>query len=599
MKFLFKSRHLGIAALIMGGSVLLSRFMGLIRDTVIGHFYGASGESDIYFASFFVPDFINYLLAGGYFSITLIPVLSRCFTEDKDSGWRLFSAVFWWVCIFITLLTALAFIFSPSLSQVAGPGFSEAAQERLAMFLRIILPAQMFFLPGACLTAILYLRRHFIIPALTPLIYNGAIILLGLFFINQGMIGFCWGVLLGACVGSFLLPLWGVWYGSRYETPNNAPPSDARPNHKNSVPENLTGRFALTFTLKHPELKKIVLLALPLMLGQSMVVLDEQFNRIFGSLAGEGAVSLLNYARRLMQVPIGVVAQAAGVASFPFLAHLAAMQDRQEFNATLQSAIKNVFAVLAPICAFMILTAQPLIALIYQHGDFTANFTLETALLLRLMLLGVIFWGAQQLLGRAFYACENTLTPALIGTAVTALVVPVYFVSVEYLQAKGVALTSIVGVAAYTLLLSIFWRRKHGGAALKGTVAHAWLACVCSALATLPAFGVYWLLQNFVFITSTLLLALSTLILCGLVFTPAYLLACRLIAPALLAPLAPLPRRLTRFLPTALAAPLCKLLAAPALASQPAPIQKKQAQNQGQAQVQAQDKASAEENAKE
>lgn len=554
MKFLFKSRHLGIAALIMGGSVLLSRFMGLIRDTVIGHFYGASGESDIYFASFFVPDFINYLLAGGYFSITLIPVLSRCFAKDKDSGWRLFSAVFWWVCIFITLLTALAFIFSPSLSQVAGPGFSQPAQERLAMFLRIILPAQMFFLPGACLTAILYLRRHFIIPALTPLVYNGAIILLGLFFIRQGMVGFCWGVLLGACVGSFLLPLWGVWHGSRYESPN----------HQNSDVENLTGRFALTFTFSHPELKKIVLLALPLMLGQSMVVLDEQFNRIFGSLAGEGAVSLLNYARRLMQVPIGVVAQAAGVASFPFLAHLAALQDKQQFNATLQSAIKNVFAVLAPICAFMILTAQPLIALIYQHGGFTANFTLETALLLRIMLLGVIFWGAQQLLGRAFYACENTLTPALIGTAVTVLVVPVYFLSVHFLQAKGVALTSIVGVAAYTLLLSIFWRRKHGGAALKGTVAHAILACVCSTLAVLPAFGVYWLLQNFGSMANTLLLALSSLMLCGLVFTPAYLFACRLLGPELLAPLAPLGRRLNRYLPAALALPLQKLLAAPA-----------------------------------
>ncbi len=320
MSILFKSRHLGIAALIMGTSVLLSRFMGLLRDMVIGHFYGASAETDIYFASFMVPDFINYLLAGGYFSITLIPVLSRCFANNKADGWKLFSAVFWWVCIFILVLTLLAFIFAPQLTHIVAPGFSPEGKERLAFFLRIILPAQAFFLPGACLTAILYLRRHFAVPALTPLIYNGAIIIFGLLLIERGMIGFCWGVLIGALCGSFLLPLWAVYKGSQ----QTSDPTTAE--------EDITGKFKLSLTLKHPELKKIVLLALPLMLGQSMVVLDEQFFRIFGSLAEVGSVSLLNYARRLMQVPVGVVAQAAGVASFPFLAHLAATRNTDRFN---------------------------------------------------------------------------------------------------------------------------------------------------------------------------------------------------------------------------------------------------------------------------
>lgn len=541
---LFKSRRLGAAALIMGLSVLLSRFMGLLRDMVIGHFYGAGTESDIYFASFMVPDFINYLLAGGYFSITLIPVLSRCFAKNQADGWRLFSAVFWWVCILIFCFTLAAFIFAPQLSQITAPGFSDAARERLVFFLRIILPAQAFFLPGACLTAILYLRRHFAVPALTPLIYNGAIIICGLLLIKQGMTGFCLGVLLGAFTGSFLLPLWAVWRGSR--TVAAADGTESNGKTENSGPagsaENTTGEFRLSLTLTHPELKKIFILALPLMLGQSMVVLDEQFFRIFGSLAGEGGVSLLNYARRLMQVPVGVVAQAAGVASFPFLAQLAAGGQTARFNQTLQTALKNVFAVLAPVCACMILLARPIIAVIYQHGDFSAADTADAALLLRVMLVGVIFWGAQQLLGRAFYAAENTLTPALCGTAATVVFLPLYYWATLRWGTVGIAGVSVLGVSAYAGLIAAAWCRQHGREALRGTVAHGLAACLLSGVALLPSGAIFYLLAPHLPLNPVGYLL--QMLICGAIFCLIYLTASRLLCPALLAPLAPLGKRL-------------------------------------------------------
>lgn len=179
----------------------------------------------------------------------------------------------------------------------------------LAHFLRIILPAQVFFLPGACVSALLYIRKQFLAPALTPLIYNGCIIAGGLLVTGRGMEGFCWGVLFGAALGSFLLPV-------------VAARSSGSP-----LPEGIPAGLRLRFNLRHPLLKRLLLLALPLMLGVSIVAMDEQFVRIFGSMAGEGAVSLLSYARRIMLVPVGVVAQAAGVASFPFLAALAARGD--------------------------------------------------------------------------------------------------------------------------------------------------------------------------------------------------------------------------------------------------------------------------------
>ena len=103
---------MGIAALIMAGSVFLSRLMGLVRDKVVSWQFGAGAESDVYFAAFVVPDFLNYLLAGGYISITLIPLLSKRFEEDEADGWRFFSAVFWWAALGIAALTAVAWIFA-------------------------------------------------------------------------------------------------------------------------------------------------------------------------------------------------------------------------------------------------------------------------------------------------------------------------------------------------------------------------------------------------------------------------------------------------------------------------------------------------------
>ncbi|MDL2313863.1 murein biosynthesis integral membrane protein MurJ [Desulfovibrio sp. OttesenSCG-928-C14] len=444
MNFMTSTQRLGPAALIMGASVFLSRFMGLIRDMVISYCHGAGAETDIYFASFVIPDFINYLLAGGYFSITLIPLLSRFFKNSEEDGWRFFSSAFWWIVIAISSLTALAWIFAAPLSALAAPGFTPEAQARLTSFLRIILPAQICFLPGACFTALLFMRRQFAVPALTPLIYNGCIIICGLIFFRinpeAGMEGFCWGVLAGAALGSLILPMLAV----------------------------RAGGLKLYPLLSHPGLKKFILLSLPLMLGQSIVVLDEYFIRIFGSIGPEGSVSLLNYARRVMMVPVGVIAQAAGVASYPFLAALAAAGDTEKFNATLNKALLTALAVIMPLGLWMASCSEFIVRLLFEKGRFTYTDSETTGLLLTIMLLGVGFWAIQQIVGRGFYARENTLTPVLAGTLGTVLALPLYFWLGQQLGPMGVALAGLAGLLLYTIFLVQRWYAHYGGQALTG-----------------------------------------------------------------------------------------------------------------------------------
>ena len=197
----------------MAMSIFLSRIMGLVRDKVISWQFGAGSESDIYFTAFVVPDFINHLLAGGYISITLIPLLSQIFEKDENDGWKFFGAVSTWALLLIVLFTGIAYVTAPELSALIAPGFSEEQIARLAHFLRIILPAQIFFILGSCFTAILYIRKQFTIPALTPLIYNGAIIAGGLIYSKNGMEGYCWGVLVGAGIGALILPMIAVARG--------------------------------------------------------------------------------------------------------------------------------------------------------------------------------------------------------------------------------------------------------------------------------------------------------------------------------------------------------------------------------------------------
>jgi putative peptidoglycan lipid II flippase len=462
MVFWKTRQQIGLAAIIVGGGILLSRFMGLFRDKLISLLFGATQESDLYFAAFVIPDFINYMLAGGYFSVTLIPFLTKYFEEDEEDGWRFFSSVFFWVAVLICALTFVAFLFAPKLARLAAPGLTTGALSRLAFFLRIILPAQIFFLCGSCFSAILFMRKQFFIPAMVSIVYNLFIIIGGVLFRARGMEGFCWGVLVGSFIGNFLLPLLAVRSG---------------------------GGLSMRFPGFHPGLKKYVLVALPLMIGQSITVVDEQFVRIFGSLAGVGAISWLSYARRIMMVPVSVVAQAAGVASYPFMAELFAKNELSRLYRTINSALQNVITLLIPLSIWMILVAEPTIRLIFQQGRFGISDTVHTARLLEILLICVPCWGYQQVLGRAFYSRLDTLTPAVLGTSVTLLMIPVFYSLTVRTGAMGVACASAASLFFYSAALTFRWKARFGAAAFAGLLSGTGKVLIVSAVSVVPAWA--------------------------------------------------------------------------------------------------------------
>lgn len=434
-------RRMGVAAAIVAGGVLLSRMLGLVRQIVFAWLLGAGATGDEYFVAFLIPDLLNYLLAGAYMAITLIPILTRRFAKgDEADAWRAFWAIARPLAIGITLLVVVAMPFVEPILRAVEPGFTDAQVANATRLTRIVLPAQIFFILGQLLTAVQFARERFVIPALGPLIYNIAIIaggvLGGFGRDNPSADGFAWGALVGAILGIFVLQAWGAWRAGL--------------------------RFPTGSIRHHPSVRRYFALAIPLMLGQSLVVLDEQLGRTFGSLIEDGGVSWLTFGRQTMLVPVGVIAQAAGVATYPFLARLVAEGKHHEMAAAVTRALKYVVSFSLAALAGLMALSVPVVALLYQRGSFDATDTVATAGTVVFFALGIPLWGIQQILSRGFYAREQMWAPVVVGTLSTAAAIPIYWGLYESMGVDGLALASTLSIFVYTVALAGVWYGRTG-----------------------------------------------------------------------------------------------------------------------------------------
>ncbi len=444
----FRQSRMGVAALVVSAGILLSRLLGFARDVVMTALLGATVDSDIYFAAFFIPDILFYLMAGGYLSITFIPILTRIGDEPAEIN-KAFTAVAKPITSVMAALTAAAMVWAdrlvdlvyvrfvdllPGSPTATALGPAELAQ--VTDLTRIVLPAQLFFMVGSLLMAVQYAQRHFLVPSLAPVVYNLGIIVggaIGYWTGTPGPAGFAWGALAGAVAGNFLLQAAGA--------------------------RRLGLRWVSGTPWRTPVLSEYLLLAIPLMLGQSIAVLDEQFVRVFGQSLGEAAISELNYGRRLTMLPVGVIAQAAGVAAYPFLAELAANERWTELRAKLHEALRyTVFAGLGA-TALVLATSQVAVRVAFQRANFDSAATIGTATALALFSLAIPLWGAHQIYARGFYALRRMWTPVIVGTVWTALAIPLYVVLIDSFGQRGLPMASVAAMAGYTLTLAAVWYR--------------------------------------------------------------------------------------------------------------------------------------------
>lgn len=356
-------------------------------------------------------------------------------------------------------------LFAPQLVGFVFPEVDEV--DRLTDLTRLVLPAQVFLVLGALLMAVQYTHKRFVIPSVAPLVYNLGIIaggLVGWAMGDPSPESFLIGAVVGAAIGNFGLQ----WFGARR-----------------------TGTWFSTPRRGESAVGEYLILAIPLMVGQSVAVLDEQFVRFLGQVE-PGATATLTYARRLNMVPVGVIAQAAGVAAFPFLASLAARGANDELVATTGRAARKTLFVAAAATAGVIVLARPTVRLIYEYGKFSAEDAELVSRLLTIYAFSIPAWGMHQILVRHFYAKRRMWTPVLIGTVFSLIAIPVWLGLFDLIGLEGFALASTLIMIGYALGMLVAWGYDSGWAAVR-LLAPAFLRGMSAAAV---AGGVGWLLVD-------------------------------------------------------------------------------------------------------
>ncbi len=464
-------RRMGFAALLLSVSIFLSKILGFLRDAVIAYLHGAGLTTDAYFAAFQLPDLMNYFLVGGTLSITFIPLFSAYIARDDEEGaWRLFSTIASTMGTVLVVMAALAWIFTPWFVSVYFQGFTDPDQIDLVVTMtRIVIPAQLAFYFGGLIQGSLFVREVFWPAAVAPLIYNLCIIAFGIALEpTLGIRGFAIGVVVGAFLGPFLMP----YLAARKE---------------------LVFRFRFAPTDK--DFRAFIILTLPLMIGVSLVTVDEWFLRYFGAIQGEGAITWLHNGRKLMLLIFAVIGQAAGQAALPYLSRLYHEGKEAEMGRMLANSLQRVAFLSLVGTAGLLSAAYPMTFLAFRRGEFTAADAEITALLLCLFALGLVAWSVQTLAVRGFYARKDTLTPMVIGTVTVVLAIPVYLFLHDTYGVPGLAAATSIGITLNAVATIFVYRWRKGELPLTPVLAGCARGLLHGALAGAAAYAVYLLLR--------------------------------------------------------------------------------------------------------
>ncbi len=423
------------ATLLLMGTVMLSRVIGYAREAYIAFAFGAGSQTDAYVAAFTLPDFLNYIVAGGAASITFISIYTRFLAEKRDAdAQKTFSIIITVMTAVLIVGTILTEIFAPQFVSWFVKGFTPDQIALCVHLTRILLPAQIFFYVGGVVSAVLLSHRLFLFPAFGPLIYNVFIIFGGVVGGRHFGIGsLAYGALIGSFAGPFLASLIGaVRIGTGY-----------RP----------------SFDVMNPAFREWVRLSVPLMLGVSLVTADDWILRHYAA-GGVGDIARLNYAKRLFAVPIAVLGQATGQASLPFFARLFNEKKLKEFATTVNDSVYRVASASFLATGWMMAAAVPLIDLVYRRGKFLFGDTQTTGIYFFWFSLSLALWSAQGLYARAFYAAGDTLTPMAAVSVITAASLPVYSLLFHSFGVVGLAWASDIGIGANLLALAWLLHRK-------------------------------------------------------------------------------------------------------------------------------------------
>ncbi len=450
----------------------LSQVAGLARRILVADAFGAGAELDAFIAANRVSETLFNLVAGGALGSAFIPTFTGLLArKEREAAWRLASAV--GNLIFLTLgaLAALAALLAPQIVRYAlAPGFAaNPAQFALTVsLLRIQLLAAILFGLSGLVMGILNSHHVFFIPALTPAMYQlGMIFGVLVLAPRMGIYGLAWGVVLGALF-HLLLQV----------------PTLLRQN----------GRYTLTLGWGNAAVGEVIRLMGPRLLGVAVVQLNFWVNTWLASRMPEGSIVGIEYGFALMLMAQVAIAQSIATAAMPTLASQFALDKLDELRSSLAASLRGVLLLSIPATAGLILLRRPLIALLYQRGEFGPRSTELVAWALLWYAAGLIGHSVVEILARTFYALHDTKTPVFVGAAAMSLNIgfsfafAALFKRLGWMPHGGLALANSLATALEMVGLLILMRRRLDGIEGRHIVRGAGQA----ALATLGMSAAIW-----------------------------------------------------------------------------------------------------------
>ncbi len=451
------NRQIARAAGTVMAAIVFGQLAGLARSILVARAFGASPELDAFLAANRVSETLFLLVAGGALGSAFIPTFTGFLAKDeKDSAWRLAASIANAVTLTLSLLAVSAAVFAPQIVRyLLAPGFSNDPHlfALTVSLLRIQLISAVLFGLGGLVVGILNAHQIFLIPALTPAMYQLGIIFGALVLApSMGIYGLAWGVVIGAVLYLFLqIP------SLLKVTPHPLPLS----RWERGWGEGLG--------LDNPAVRQVLTLMGPRLLGVAVVQLNFWVNTWLASQMSAGSVTGLYYGFSLMLMAQAAIAQSVAIAAMPTFSTQHALGQTDEMRASLAASLRGVILLALPASLGLILLREPLVGLLYQRGQFDERALQLVAWPLLWYAAGLVGHSIMEVLTRAFYAQHDTKTPVLIGTAAMILNVVFsfafskWFEQIGWMPHGGLALANSLATALEAATLFIVMRVRLKG----------------------------------------------------------------------------------------------------------------------------------------
>ena len=385
------------AAGVVGLAVLCSRVLGLAREQIFAALFGGGRVMDAFTIAFRIPNLLRDLFAEGALSTAFVTVFSRTAAlQDTAAAWRLADKVATLTAVSLSAITVTGIATAPWLVAALAPGFDPGKAALTVTLTRIMYPFILLVSLAALVMGMLNARNVFGMPAMASSFFNlGSIVsgvLLGYWldphFGARAILGLAIGTLVGGAL-QLVVQL----------------PALRRAGHS----------FHPDFHWRDPGVRSILRLMGPSVIAASTTQLNVLVNSVFASQLGDGPTFWLTVAFRLMQLPLGIFGVALGTVALPLLARMAATGNTEAFRSELARGMRLTFLMTIPSSIGLMVLAEPIISVLYQHGRFGAHETAESAAALRFYAIGLCGYAALKVLVNAFYALERRRTPMLVS----------------------------------------------------------------------------------------------------------------------------------------------------------------------------------------